>query len=373
MKHAIDGAEIMKIDRIRTAKVSIPIDPVLTMVASPPLEMVDCLLVSVDTDDGLTGESYIWTFGRRRLSIYEALIQFMEEIVVGQDPCDVQTVNQSLWASVLHGLGSKGVAVSGISLIDWACWDILGKSLNASVSQMLGRVRDRIPTYASCGLWWGMSQKELCAQAKSYVAAGFRGMKMSIGMRSVDEDEARVRAVRDAIGPDIDLMADAVQSLSVQNALELGRKLEKYNLVWIEDPITCYDLDGHAYLAKSLDTAIATGEHEYGQHGFRVLIEQGQVDILLLDLSRVGGVRDFMAVAEMAAARDIPILNHISTEHSLQLCGSAPNCLYAEHTSWVEPLFDEKMELEGGDLIIPDRPGFGFTFAADVVDRFGVG
>ena len=156
----------MKIDRIRTAKVSIPIDPALTIVGSPPLHMVDCLLVWVDTDDGLTGESYIWTFGRRRLGIYEALIQVLEEIVVGAEPRDIQTINQSLWATVLHGLGSKGVAVAGISLIDWACGDILGKSLNASVSRMLGRVRDRIPTYASDGLWWGMSQEELCAQAE---------------------------------------------------------------------------------------------------------------------------------------------------------------------------------------------------------------
>ena len=167
-------------------------------------------------------------------------------------------------------------------------------------------------------------------------------MKMRIGMHRADEDEARVRAVRDTIGPDIDLMADAVQTLSVQNALKLGRMLEKYKLAWIEDPIACYDLDGHAFLARSLDTPIATGEHEYGRHGFRVSIEQGQVDILLLDLSRVGGVRDFIAVADMAAARGIPILNHISTEHSLQLCGSVANCLYGEHTSGLSHFLTRK-------------------------------
>lgn len=361
----------MKIERIRTAYVDVPIDPPILMVGMPPFTSVYFILVWVDTDAGIAGESYLWTFSKPHLFVYKAMVHCLEEAIEGVDPRDVQSVNQKLWGQV-RGLGTKGVAVNGLSLIDWACWDILGKSLNASVSRMLGRIRDKVPTYAGGGMWWGASREELCAEARSYSEMGFRSMKMRIGMCSIEEDEDRVRAVREAVGPEIQLMVDATQMLTEHQALRLGRRLEKFDLTWIEDPLPCTDLDGHARLAKALDTPIATGEHEYGRHGFQALIEQGRPDILLVDLARVGGVREFMAVADMASARAIPVLNHTASEHSLQLCGAIQNCVYGDHLTWAEPLFNEKMELDNGELIIPDRPGFGFTFAEDVIERFGI-
>ncbi len=130
-----------------------------------------------------------------------------------------------------------------------------------------------------------------------------------------------------------------------------------------------YDLEGSARVAAEIDTPIASGETEYARYGFADMLERKSADILMPDLQRVGGITEFMKVAHMAEAKDVPISPHIFTEQSLQLCGAIANCISAEHMPWIEPLFNEKMVLEAGDLLIPDRPGLGFTFDLDAVER----
>ena len=176
-----------------------------------------------------------------------------------------------MWTEI-NFLGHKGVSLFGIAAIDWACWDILGQSLGASVSRLLGRRRDRVTAYASGGLWASMTIPELEAQARDFVAQGFTAVKMRIGKPDIGEDIERVAAVRSAIGSRIKLMADANQGLSVNHAIRLGLKLETFDLVWFEEPVQAYDLEGLARVAAEIDTPIASGETEYGRYGFRDML-----------------------------------------------------------------------------------------------------
>src|SRR3546814_171323 len=190
------------------------------------------------------------------------MVRLLGERAVGKDPRDTTARFDEMWAEI-NFLGHKGVSLFGIAAIDWACWDILGQSLGASVSRLLRRRRDRVPAYASGGLWASMTIAELEAQAKDFVGRGFKAVKMRIGKPDIGEDVERVAAVRAAIGDRVGLMVDANQGLSVAHAIRLGRRLESFDLVWVEEPVQAYDLEGSARVAAEIDTPVASGETEY--------------------------------------------------------------------------------------------------------------
>ena len=360
----------MKITGIRTKAIEIPFpQPIGTSIHR--ITGVSALLVWVDTDEGVTGESYLWTIGAHKVAVLDAMVNSLCNVVVGRDPRDTEALYADLWREI-NFLGHKGVTVFGIASVDGACWDIKGKAADMSVGAMLGRCRKRVRAYASGGLWASMSIEGLQAQARDLVEQGFTAMKMRIGLPDIARDLERVAAVRDAIGHQIDLMVDANQGLTVNHAIRLGRGLEPYNLVWFEEPVQAYDLAGSARVAAALDTPIASGETEYTRYGFQDMLERGSADILMPDLERVGGVSEWMKVAHMAAAQDVPVSPHIFTEHSLQLCAAAANVNYSEHMPWCTELFQERMEMEAGNILIPDRPGMGFNFDPDAVERFAV-
>jgi L-alanine-DL-glutamate epimerase-like enolase superfamily enzyme len=360
----------MKITGIRTKAIEIPFPaPIGTSIHR--ITGVSGLLVWLDTDEGVTGESYLWTIGAHKIPVLEAMVRMLTGTVIGRDPRDTEALYVDMWREI-NFLGHKGVTIFGLAAIDWACWDIRGRAQGMSVGRMLGRARDRVPAYASGGLWASMSIDELQAEAKGFVAEGFKAVKMRIGLPEIAVDLERVAAVREAIGASIGLMVDANQGLTVNHAIRLGRGLEKYNLVWFEEPVQAYDLAGSARVAAALDTPIASGETEYARYGFQDMLERGSADILMPDLERVGGVSEWLKVANMAAALDIPVSPHIFTEHSLQLCAVAANVHYTEHMPWFTELFQERMEMVEGDIIIPDRPGMGFSFNPDAVARFAV-
>jgi L-alanine-DL-glutamate epimerase-like enolase superfamily enzyme len=332
------------------------------------IDSVGCVLVFADTDAGITGESYLFAFGNRKLDVLEGMVRALEHHLIGHDP----HLSQGLWAEMwrdINFLGHKGVPVFAVSALETVCWDIVGKAAGLPVYKLLGGVRDRVPAYASGGLWVSLTIDELVAEAKSFLDQGFRAMKMRFGKQHVTQDAERVAAVREAIGSEVALMADANQGFSVNHAIRLGRAIEPYNLTWFEEPVQAYDLEGSARVAAEIDTPIASGETEYARYGFADMLERKSADILMPDLQRVGGITEFMKVAHMAEAKDVPVSPHIFTEQSLQLCGAISNCIYAEHMPWFEALYNEKMVLEDGDLMIPDRPGLGFTFDLDAVER----
>ena len=358
----------MKITGIRTMTVDVPLEePVITAIHN--IGSIGYVLVFVDTDAEVTGEGHLFSLPARHLAPLEAMTAVLGQSLIGEDAHRVEGLWHKLWTEV-NFVGHKGVPLFALSALDMALWDARGKALGQPVHRLLGSCRDAVPAYHSGGLWLSRSRDELVAEAKKFLKQGFRAMKMRLGKPRWQEDVERAEAVRDAVGPDIRLMADANQGLDVRHALRLGRALEPVNLDWFEEPVPAYDVAGHAALAAALDTPIATGETEYTRYGFRPLIEAKAADVLMPDLGRVGGVTEFMRVGHMAQAWDLPVSPHLYSEPSLQLCGALRNCDLLEYMPWSARLFGEKIEFEDGRARIPERPGLGFSFDLDALESF---
>lgn len=355
----------MKIVDVRTVMVSVPYR---TWIVAPDIQTFGCVLVFVDTDEGVSGESFLWTFGTKRLGVLNSMVLSLKADVLGEDPHDTERIWRKLW-SELGFFGVEGISVFGLSAIDRACWDAVGKAAGKPLYKLLGAYRDEVPTYAG-GFWLQENIEELVRDAKDFVREGYRAMKMRIGKPRMEEDIERVRAVRQAIGPDVDLMVDANQRFTVEHAIRLGRKLEGMNITWFEEPVPAYDLEGSARVAAALDLPIASGENVYTRYGFSRMLEMKAADILMPDLIRVGGVTELLKMAHMAEAYDVPVTPHLFPEESMHLVGVIPNSTYVENMDWFSPLYGERIELKNGLIVLPQRPGFGFTFDPNVIERY---
>ncbi len=348
--------------------------PVVLKLAQPlgsalgPISCFGCILVTARTDQGIAGENLIFTLNDRRTKVLRQMVDDLADVVVGHDAGHIAGFWARAWKSI-NFLGHQGVSVVGISAIDGALWDALGKAAGLPLYRLLGGAQDRVPAYHSGGLWLSLSTGELAEEAGRFVEQGFRAVKMRLGKESPAEDIARVAAVRDAIGPGVKLMADANQGLNEAQAIRLGRMLERFELTWFEEPLPAWDLDGLARVAVALDTPIASGETEYARYGFRRMIELRSADILMPDLQRVGGVSEFMRVGHMAAAHDIAVSSHLFPETSIQVLGALSNASFLEYMPWFSELYHERLAFENGEAIVPERPGWGFTFNAEYIDH----
>ncbi|GJD52518.1 L-talarate/galactarate dehydratase [Methylobacterium crusticola] len=351
----------MKVERVETRPVVLRPERVIGS-ALGEIASFGCILVTVRAE-GLAGENLVFTLNNRRTGVLRAIIEAMADLVVGQDAGHITGFWSRAWRDI-NFLGHKGVSVVGISALDGALWDLLGKRAGLPLYRILGGAGDRVPAYHSGGLWLDRSTDELLAEADRFKAAGFRAMKMRLG-HGLEADVARVRAVREAVGPGIRLMADANQGLTEVEAIRLGRRLEEFGLTWFEEPLPAWDLEGLARVAAALDTPIASGETDYTRYAFRRMIELRSADVLMPDLQRVGGVTEFMRVGHLAAAHDVPVSSHLFPEQSLGVLGALANAHSLEYMPWFSDLYREGLDFADGCAIVPERPGFGFTFDED--------
>lgn len=313
--------------------------------------------VTVTTDDGITGEGEC-SLGRvgGALETLKALIQHeLRPIVVGQDPAYVREIHgRMIRETEYHGY--TGLAMFGISAVDTAIWDCLGRTHGVPCWQLWGGVHRRIPAYAMVG-WLGYDNAEVqrtCAQA---VEQGFRAVKMKVGYPTLAEDLRRIQVVREAIGADIDLMVDANQSLSTAEAMVRGRAFERLGLKWWEEPIPADDVDGYAALAAALDIPIATGENLYSPAEVARFLRRDAVDILQPDLRRGGGPTALLQMGLLADAFRRPYASHGGGPVQLNVMAALPNAMYLE-TGLIGP--DSRLEMKDGCVGVPTGPGFSW-------------
>jgi L-alanine-DL-glutamate epimerase-like enolase superfamily enzyme len=356
----------VKVVSVQTRPVLVPLDQPIGS-ALGEIASFGCILVSVRTDAGIVGENLLFTLNNRRIKVLRQMVDELADLIIGQDAGHIAKFWSRAWKDI-NFLGHKGVTVAGISAIDGALWDAQGKATGLPIYRLLGGAQDRVPAYHSGGLWLSRSVPELVAEAESFASQGFKAMKMRLGLGRA-EDLVRVRAVRQAIGPGIRLMADSNQGLNESEAIRLGRGLEEFDLTWFEEPLPAWDLEGLARVAAELDTPIASGETEYTRYGFRRMLELRSADILMPDLQRVGGVSEFQRVAHMAEAHDVPVSSHLFPETSIQMLGALSNAIFLEYMPWFQRLYREDLEFADGDALVPERPGWGFTFDEAAIAR----
>jgi len=362
----------MKIAGVRTTLVDAPMRrPIVSRIRVS--DVMTHLLVDLETDEGITGQTYLVVFGRDWGRAVSELLRNLEEQVRGMDPRETTRLHAKMW-QVSSMAGRRGPAVFAIAAIDTAAWDVAAKALGVPLWRMLGGSPDPLDTYASEGHWLIDDLGRLAAEAAELVGQGFRAVKMRLGRPREADDLAAARAVRDAIGPEVRLMADANLGWDVQYALRMGRKLEDagIDLTWFEEPIPHDDVAGQARLAAELATPLATGENAYTHFGFRELIEAKAVDVMTADLERIGGVTGWLRTAALAEAWRLPLTSHLFPELSCHLLAASPTAAYLEHMPWAQPLLAEKLPLVDGRVPLPTRPGLGFIWDPQAAKRWTV-
>jgi L-alanine-DL-glutamate epimerase-like enolase superfamily enzyme len=309
--------------------------------------------VRIDTDEGVSGVSNTY-FGRVESSpavLAQIVSEQLAPAIIGEDPTLIRGIRQKL-QTLTDYQGTAGLSSYGISAIDLALWDLLGKSLDVPVWKLLGAQRTAIPTYAMVG-WLELDVAGLETVSAKAMEQGFRGVKMKVGGGPLSEDVSRIKAVRAVIGPDAPLMVDANQAFEYSEALRRGRVYEELDCRWFEEPLPAADTDGHVRLAEKLDIPIATGENRYGQAAFRDLIARGGVGVVQPDLRRAGGLTDCLEIGLMAAGFGVPYASHGGGAH-IHVLAALPNTIYVE--SGLLPA-DGRVELVDGCYPLPLGPG----------------
>jgi L-alanine-DL-glutamate epimerase-like enolase superfamily enzyme len=359
----------MKIRDVKTTLLSLPLkDPIAD--STHTLKTIDWILVDVCGEGGLVGGSHMLTFDYGRELLRGIVDYELKDVVVGMDATLISSVWQACWNRVEY-IGQAGVAAWGIGAIDIALWDLLGKSLNCPVFRLLGAHREQVPIYGSGG-WLTYSMDQLLAEVTSYVHQGFTAVKMKVGSRETQYDVDRVRAVREAIGPKIQLMVDANQAWTPGQAIEFSRKVRDCEIFWLEEPIQKDDHGGYRALATAMDIPVAAGEREYSLEAFRDLLAQRALPIVQPDVLRLGGISRCLKLAHLAETFNARVASHFYKEIDIHWMATVNNGLFLEYFPWLDPLLVHPMEVKNGMARVPDRPGLGIELKPEAVQEFRV-
>ncbi|MBM7781649.1 L-talarate/galactarate dehydratase [Arthrobacter tumbae] len=356
-------------DAIRHVKLSTATLPLATPISDAkvftgrqkPMTEVVFLFAEILTEQGVSGLGFSYSKRAGGPAQY-AHAREVAEILIGEDPNDIAKLyNKLLWAGA--SVGRSGVATQALAALDIALYDLKAKRAGLPLAKLLGAHRDSVRTYNTSGGFLNASIDEVKERATQSLAEGIGGIKIKVGLPDSSEDLRRVAAVREHIGPDVPLMVDANQQWDRATALRMGRKLEQFDLVWIEEPLDAYDAEGHAALALALDTPIATGEMLASVAEHERLIATRACDIIQPDAPRVGGITQFLRLATLADQAGLDLAPHFAMEIHLHLAAAYPREPWVEHFDWLDPLFNERLETSEGRMIVPDRPGLGVTLS----------
>ena len=361
----------MKIANFKAQIVRVPADEPLAGGPAAPGATREIVTLRLRTDSGIEGIGYTF-FGAALTGALLQAVDTLAQLAVGEDPLRNEAICAKLRAAAA-GSGPAGIQTLALSAVDIALWDIRGKSAGLPLWQLIGGARERVPTYASGALMRTFPLDHLVKAAPRLVEKGFRQMKTQLalpGDTSPVLEEARIRRVRESIGPDIDLMCDINQRWRVEQAIDIGRRIEDVRLYWLEDVTAADDYQGLARVTAALSTPVAGGEYLYGPAPFRQMMEARSVDIVMIDLMRAGGITGWLKIAAMAEAFNLPVVSHLVPEIHVHLVAAIPNGLTVEYMPWTFKLFEEVPEPVKGELAVPMKPGLGLKFDEAAIKRY---
>jgi L-alanine-DL-glutamate epimerase-like enolase superfamily enzyme len=356
-------------DRIDFVKVSRVVLPLATPISDAkvltgrqkPLTEVSFVFAEVRTKDGHEGIG----FGYSKRAGGPGMYAHAREIapnLIGEDPSDIgRLFTKLLWAGA--SMGRSGMTVQAIAPFDIALWDLKAKRANLSLAKLIGAHRESVQCYNTSGGFLSTPLDQVLRNIDATRKLGIGGIKIKVGHPDAAEDMARVKAVRKHLGDAFPLMVDANQQWDRPSAQRMCRALEEFNLVWIEEPLDAYDHEGHAALAATFDTPIATGEMLTSVNEHAQLIGAGACDFVQPDCPRVGGVTPFLQILSLADFKGLKLAPHFAMEIHVHLAATYPREPWLEHFDWLDPLFNERLELKDGRMLVPNRPGLGFTLS----------
>ncbi len=359
----------MKIRSIRARAVAAPMKrPLVTSIAT--VSVAPLVLIDLETDAGVVGRSYLFALGKAHLPPIVELVKAMAAMVEGDEvaPLDIERKLRARYAL----LGVHNIVLFAMAGIDMAAWDALAQSLRQPLVRLLGAAPRPVPAYNSKGLGL-MAEKELVKEAAELVGEGFRAVKLRLGRADAKQDLEMLKAVKKEIGPQITLMVDFNQGLTVAEAIRRGRMIDdEGGVCWIEEPVRADDFVGCHRIRDELSTPIQIGENFMGPEQMAQALAAGAADYVMPDAERIGGVTGWMRAAALAQGAGVEMSSHLFPEVSCHLLAATPTCHWLEYVDWADAILEQPVTLKDGHVCVPDAPGTGISWNEKAVERYRV-
>ena len=324
--------------------------------------------LEIHTDEGVVGMAPSGASGARRADILGAI----KPKLIGEDPLRIGYLWDKMYMGGSRKPVAKGDYIASMSAVDNALWDLVGKVLGQPVWKLAGGVQSRVFAYAAGGYYEeDKGIPELCAELESYARDGFRAVKMKVGWPGVTlrHDAERVRAVREAVGPEIGVMVDANNAWDARTALRFARMVEPYDPYWFEEPVHADDFRGGALLVEKLDMPVASGENEFTRWGARDLIENKAADVIQLDPNICGGISEWLKIAALASAYHLKMAPHGNPHIGACCVAAVENGLITENypTAHRNALIKPLDFRSDGYIYMPEAPGLGIEWDEELI------
>lgn len=334
------------------------------------IDAAPLVLLDLDTSAGITGRSYLFAISRAHVAPLVAVLQAMADMVRGDEvvPFALERKLRAKYAL----LGVHNLVLIAMSGLDMAAWDVLAQAAGQPLVRLLGGAPTEVRAYNSNGLGI-LAPRALAREAERLVADGFDAVKMRLGRARAQDDLAAVRAVRKAIGPDVTLMADFNQALSVNEAILRGRMLDdEGGLLWIEEPTRADDFEGTGRIADALGTPVQIGENFMGPEQMAQALAAACCDFVMPDVQRIGGVTGWMRAAALAQGAGLEMSTHLFPEISCHLLAVTPTAHWLEMVDWAQPILKDELVVKRGRLKVPDAPGTGIRWNEKAIARHAI-
>lgn len=331
----------------------------------------DLVVVEIETASGIIGMGYLHILNSPVLRTIGACIEeAIVPMIKGRDATAVEAIWRDLWRALLTS-GRGGITVMAMSAIDIALWDIVGKAAGMPLHRLWGHFRSEIPIYGS-GCFRQLGGDGMIEKARRFVARGFKAIKMQVAhVHDLQTDLANVRRMREALGPDIDIMIDVNMGWTADVAIQMGRKFEEFDIYWLEEPVIADDFTGYRRVAEALDMRVVGGETHFTRYDLRPFFENPCCPILQPDPMR-GGLTELRKIAVLADTWGMQMAPHLFPELNVHVMASIPNGIWAEHMGLLDDLWVDPPAIADGMITAPERPGHGLAFKPDALREYRV-
>jgi L-alanine-DL-glutamate epimerase-like enolase superfamily enzyme len=318
-------------------------------------------IVRITDADGATGAGYSYTIGTGGASVMKLIERTLGPALIGRDAAEVERIWRELMF-LTHATTVGAITAIAQAAIDTALWDLRCRKAGLPLHVMAGGAQASVPMYTTEGGWLHLEPQALVDDALRAREAGFGGVKIKLGRPHVSEDIARLSAVRDAIGPGMEIMTDANQAFTVDEAIRRARQYEPLDIAWFEEPLPADDLGGHVRLARSTAVPVAVGESLYSPLHFREYLAAGACSIVQVDVGRIGGITPWLKVAHLAETFNLPVCPHFLMELHVALCCAVPNARWVEYIPQLDAITGAGMTIEAGRAVPSAAPGIGIDW-----------
>ncbi|MEM7797736.1 MAG: mandelate racemase/muconate lactonizing enzyme family protein [Chloroflexota bacterium] len=326
----------------------------------------EVVMVRIETDEGASGIGYTYTIGKGGCAIQSIIEKAFTPLLLGSNPRMIESLWEQMWWDI-HYIGRGGITSFAISAVDTALWDLCACVDRVPLWQYLGGYHNKVTPYAG-GIDLHLSLEELVEQTRCNLEKGFTAIKIKVGQPHLHDDIRRVRAIRDLLGEEKTLMVDANMRWDVQTAIRAARMLREYDVFWLEEPTIPDDYLGMARIGREGGIPIATGENLHTIYEFRHMIDFGQIAFPEPDVSNIGGITNWMRVAKLAQANNLPVTTHGVHELHLHLLSAVPNASFLEvHSFGLERFILNPPKIINGQMIAGSEPGHGVQFDWDAL------